>query len=758
MPIGTRARPDTFYGVGKAAAEALCSLYHDRHGIAVACLRIGSFRDRPTTRRHLATWLSPGDAVRLVDACLGAPDLGFASVYGISANRRAWWDLASGRALGYDPQDDAEQWAAAIEAVAADGGGRARRPLRGRQLHPPALTPQGPRDGAARARSLECGGTWPARPGALAAPAVGPDGRSPRSRRDRAARPPPRRRRPPGRPGARRAAARPGVVFAVAALPSAVTFAWLLAAYPDVVDGGVRTRARRVDPRARRRPRPPPRRLRRPDAAPRRRHRRPRRRLRVALLQPPDARRRAPRRAPRAVRRGDGRPRPRRRPARAVRVLGAHVDDVVPAHRQPAHDDATARAAALQALLVTGFGALAMLAGFIVLGQAAGTYQLSRRSSPTRRRGTAVTVAIVLILLGAFTKSAQVPFHSWLPGRDGRADAGEHLPPLGDDGEGRRLPRRPARARLRRPRPLAAARRHVVGVATMVLGGLRALRQHDLKLLLAYGTVSQLGFMVAVFGWGTPAALIGGVRDAPRPRRVQGRRVHGRRHPRPPARHARPPQAAAPDPAAGRRPWSWPRSPPRRWPASRCCSASSPRRPTSRRSSTRAGRRRPRSPAWSSGRPSRSPTACASSPGPSVASPTRRSPRPRAPPATARPTVGSSPPASRSPSSPSCSASCRPSPTTSSPPAARALDAATAEAHLEIWHGINIELLLSGVALAAGAVLYVGRRRVGSVLAYGSFVPPSSGRLPRCAARRQRRRPTASPRSRSPARSRSTSA
>ena len=70
LPVGTPARPDSFYGLGKVAGEALCSLYHDRHGIAVACLRIGSFRERPTTRRHLSTWLSHGDAVRLVDACL----------------------------------------------------------------------------------------------------------------------------------------------------------------------------------------------------------------------------------------------------------------------------------------------------------------------------------------------------------------------------------------------------------------------------------------------------------------------------------------------------------------------------------------------------------------------------------------------------------------------------------------------------------------------------------------------------------------
>ena len=117
--VDTPIRPDSFYGVGKAAAEALCSLYHDRHGVAVACLRIGSFRPRPDSRRALATWLSPGDAVRLVDACLRAPDLGFAIVYGISANTRAWWDLTSARALGYDPVDDAESFAADIESVPA---------------------------------------------------------------------------------------------------------------------------------------------------------------------------------------------------------------------------------------------------------------------------------------------------------------------------------------------------------------------------------------------------------------------------------------------------------------------------------------------------------------------------------------------------------------------------------------------------------------------------------------------------------------
>ena len=96
-------RPDTYYGVGKVATEALGSLYHDRYGMQVAALRIGTFRDRPVSRRHLSTWLSPDDLCRLVDAMLRAPDLGFAVVYGISANTRRWWDLEPGRGARVPP-------------------------------------------------------------------------------------------------------------------------------------------------------------------------------------------------------------------------------------------------------------------------------------------------------------------------------------------------------------------------------------------------------------------------------------------------------------------------------------------------------------------------------------------------------------------------------------------------------------------------------------------------------------------------------
>jgi uronate dehydrogenase len=121
-----RPRPDTFYGVGKAAAEALLSLYADRHGLDVVACRIGSFREEPRTLRHLATWLSHDDCVRMVEAALTTPAPGYAVLYGISRNTRAWWDLAPGRALGYDPIDDAEHWAGRIEARPDDAAENAR--------------------------------------------------------------------------------------------------------------------------------------------------------------------------------------------------------------------------------------------------------------------------------------------------------------------------------------------------------------------------------------------------------------------------------------------------------------------------------------------------------------------------------------------------------------------------------------------------------------------------------------------------------
>lgn len=174
------------------------------------------------------------------------------------------------------------------------------------------------------------------------------------------------------------------------------------------------------------------------------------------------------------------------------------------------HTDANARAAALHALLVTSAGGLAMLGGFVLLGHVAGTYRLSELAAgapPTA--GAAVTAALGLILIGAFTKSAQYPFHAWLPGAMAAptpVSAYLHSATMVKAGVYliARLAPVFALATIWRPAVL------IVGVVTMVAGGLRALRQHDLKLLLAFGTVSQLGLMVVLFGAGTPAATAAG--------------------------------------------------------------------------------------------------------------------------------------------------------------------------------------------------------------------------------------------------------
>ncbi|MDK3256179.1 NAD-dependent epimerase/dehydratase family protein [Blastococcus capsensis] len=107
-------RPDTYYGVSKVAMEALGSLYVDRYGLDVVCLRIGSAFAEPTTTRQLSTWLAPADTVSLVDAALTAPSPGFSVVWGVSDNTRRWWDLSAAEALGYRSTDDAERYAAAL--------------------------------------------------------------------------------------------------------------------------------------------------------------------------------------------------------------------------------------------------------------------------------------------------------------------------------------------------------------------------------------------------------------------------------------------------------------------------------------------------------------------------------------------------------------------------------------------------------------------------------------------------------------------
>jgi uronate dehydrogenase len=109
------ARPDSRYAVSKVFGEALGRLYADKHGIEVVVMRIGTFRPRPMDRRMLSAWISRRDMVDLARCCIEAPKVHYEVVFGVSGNRRSWWDVGSARRLGYVSQDDAESYAAEIE-------------------------------------------------------------------------------------------------------------------------------------------------------------------------------------------------------------------------------------------------------------------------------------------------------------------------------------------------------------------------------------------------------------------------------------------------------------------------------------------------------------------------------------------------------------------------------------------------------------------------------------------------------------------
>jgi multicomponent Na+:H+ antiporter subunit A len=172
------------------------------------------------------------------------------------------------------------------------------------------------------------------------------------------------------------------------------------------------------------------------------------------------------------------------------------------------HTDARARAAALHALLVTGAGGLALLGGLVILANETGTFRVSEIVQ-ARPSGAATTAAMVLVLMGAFTKSAQYPFHAWLPGAMAAptpVSAYLHSATMVKAGVFLVGTVAPMFVAIGAWRPLVCT----VGCCTLVFGGLRALRQHDLKLLLAFGTVSQLGLMMILFGAGTPATTAAG--------------------------------------------------------------------------------------------------------------------------------------------------------------------------------------------------------------------------------------------------------
>ncbi len=176
------------------------------------------------------------------------------------------------------------------------------------------------------------------------------------------------------------------------------------------------------------------------------------------------------------------------------------------------HDPAKAsgRHAGLQALLVTTLGGLAMLTGFLLIGHGAGSHQISDLLVDPPAASTSVVVALVLVLVGALTKSALVPFHFWLPGAMAAptpVSAYLHAASMVKAGVYLVALLAPLAATLPGWHLLTIG----LGSLTMLVGGLRALRQYDVKLLLAYGTVSQLGFLVVVLGVGTRSAALAGL-------------------------------------------------------------------------------------------------------------------------------------------------------------------------------------------------------------------------------------------------------
>jgi uronate dehydrogenase len=131
LPADSSPRPDTYYGVSKAAIEALGSLYHSRFGIDVIAVRIGSCFETPLPLgpRGLITWLSPDDGARLFEACLAYPSPGYRLIWGVSDNTRRICSLAEAEALGYKSLDNAERFA--DQLLAGDGAEALKFPYLG---------------------------------------------------------------------------------------------------------------------------------------------------------------------------------------------------------------------------------------------------------------------------------------------------------------------------------------------------------------------------------------------------------------------------------------------------------------------------------------------------------------------------------------------------------------------------------------------------------------------------------------------------
>lgn len=180
------------------------------------------------------------------------------------------------------------------------------------------------------------------------------------------------------------------------------------------------------------------------------------------------------------------------------------------------HGRKPARDAARQAILVTGGAALAMFAGLVIMGQVqGGSYRVSElvanlQSGAIDTGSPVVIIGAILILIGALAKSAQAPFHFWLSGAMAAptpVSAYLHAASMVKAGVFLIAELTPGFHLI----PGWSAMAVAFGMTTMILGSYRALKQRDLKLVLAYGTVSQLGLMTASVGLGSASAMAAGI-------------------------------------------------------------------------------------------------------------------------------------------------------------------------------------------------------------------------------------------------------
>lgn len=179
------------------------------------------------------------------------------------------------------------------------------------------------------------------------------------------------------------------------------------------------------------------------------------------------------------------------------------------AYKSESHE---ARIAARMALAVTGGGGLALLAGVLLLGHAAGSFELSEvlTAGDTVRASSLYLPILALILLGAFSKSAQFPLHFWLPNAMAAptpVSAYLHSATMVKAGV----------FLLARLYPVLSGSTawffvvSSIGAITLIYAAYMALQRHDFKGLLAYSTISNLGLITLLFGLGTPMSVVAGV-------------------------------------------------------------------------------------------------------------------------------------------------------------------------------------------------------------------------------------------------------